>query len=87
MNVGGCSLNTTSAIEVEYFYEEGCLKCQQASPVIENVTNAYGSNLTSYEIISSYDLARGYGISVVPAVVVNRETVITYNDYQEIPQF
>lgn len=82
MNVGACSLNTTSATQVEYFYEEGCLKCQQASPVIENVTNAYGSNLTSYEIISSYDLAKEYGISVVPAVVVDKKIVITYNDYQ-----
>ncbi|WP_321418213.1 cytochrome c biogenesis protein [uncultured Methanomethylovorans sp.] len=77
-----CAQNTTSAIAVDYFYEEGCLKCQQASPVIENVTNTYECNLTSYEIISSYDLARSYGISVVPAVVVNKEIVITYNDYQ-----
>lgn len=82
VNVGACALNTTSAIAVDYFYEEGCLKCQQASPVIENVTTAYGSNLTSYEIISSYDLARGYGVSVVPAVVVDRKKVITYKDYQ-----
>lgn len=72
----------TSAIAVDYFYEEGCLKCQQALPVIEEVTHTYGSNLTSHEIISSYDLARGYGISVVPAVVVDKRVVITYNDYQ-----
>ncbi len=77
-----CAQNVTSAIEVDYFYEEGCLKCQQALPVIEEVTNSYGSNLTSHEIISSYDLARGYGISVVPAVVVDKRTVITYRDYQ-----
>ena len=77
-----CAQNTTSAIAVDYFYEEGCLKCQQALPVIEEVTDAHGSNLTSHEIISSYDLARGYGISVVPAVVVDKRAVITYNDYQ-----
>lgn len=77
-----CAQNTTSAIAVDYFYEEGCLKCQQALPVIEEVTDAHGSNLTSHEIISSYDLARGYGISVVPAVVVDKRVVITYNDYQ-----
>lgn len=77
-----CAQNATSAIEVDYFYEEGCLKCQQALPVIEEVTNSYGCNLTSHEIISSYDLARGYGISVVPAVVVDKRIVITYNDYQ-----
>ncbi len=77
-----CAQNTTSVTTVDYFHEEGCLKCQQALPVIEEVTNSYGCNLTSHEIISSYDLARGYGISVVPAVVVNERTVITYNDYQ-----
>lgn len=82
VHVGVCAQNTTSAIEVDYFYEEGCLKCQQALPVIEEVTDAHGSNLTSHEIISSYDLARGYGISVVPSVVVDKRIVITYNDYQ-----
>lgn len=82
VNVGACAQNTTSAIVVDYFYEEGCLKCQQALPVIEEVTNTYGNNLTSHEIISSYELARGYGISVVPAVVVDKRIVITYSDYQ-----
>ena len=82
MNVGLCAQNTTSAIAVDYFYEEGCLKCQQALPMIEEVTDAYGNNLTSHEIISSYELARGYGISVVPAVVVDKRIVITYSDYQ-----
>lgn len=77
-----CAQNTALPVGVEYFYEEGCLKCQQALPVIEEITNAYGRNLTSHEIISSYGLARGYGISVVPAVVVDGQTVITYNDYQ-----
>ncbi len=82
VNVGICAQNTTSAIAVDYFYEEGCLKCQQALPAIEEVTNTHGSNLTSLEIISSYDLAREYGISVVPAVVVDKRIVITYSDYQ-----
>jgi len=77
-----CAQNTTSAIAVDYFYEEGCLKCQQALPVIEKIANTYGCNLTSHEIVSSYELARGYGISVVPALVVDGKTVITYNDYQ-----
>ncbi len=80
-SVVACAQNTILPVEVDYFYEEGCLKCQQALPLIEEVTNGYGCNLTSHEIISSYELARGYGISVVPAVVVDGQTVITYNDY------
>lgn len=82
VSVTACAQNDTYTPTVDYFYEEGCLKCQQALPVIEEVTSAHRSNLTSHEIISSYDLARGYGISIVPAMVVDKKIVITYSDYK-----
>ncbi|MBC7086381.1 MAG: hypothetical protein H5T43_08510, partial [Methanomethylovorans sp.] len=82
VDIAVCSQNVTSSTPVLFFYEEGCLKCQQALPVIEDITNTYGNNFTSHEIISSFGLARMYGISVVPAVVVNNSIIITYYDYQ-----
>jgi cytochrome c biogenesis protein CcdA len=69
-------------ISVEYFYESGCLKCEQASPVIEDIVLHYSeANLSVYEITSSFILAKKYGVSVVPAVVINRSIVISYDDY------
>lgn len=70
-------------VSVEYFYEQGCLKCEKASPVIEGVIADYQDvNFTSYEITSSFNLAKSYGVSTVPAIVVNGSTVITYSDYE-----
>ncbi|SDF50397.1 Cytochrome c biogenesis protein CcdA [Methanolobus vulcani] len=72
-----------AAVSVEYFYEDGCLKCAQASPVIEDVISSYpDTNFSSYEIKSAFSLAKSYGVTTVPAIVVNGSTVISYNDYE-----
>jgi cytochrome c biogenesis protein CcdA len=71
-----------ATVSVEYFYEDGCLKCAQASPVIEDVVSNYpDTNFSSYEIKSAFSLAKSYGVSTVPAMVVNGSTVISYGDY------
>jgi cytochrome c biogenesis protein CcdA/glutaredoxin len=65
-----------------YFYENGCLKCEKASPVIENVLVIYNDiNYSKYEISSSFSLARQYGVTTVPAVVINQSVLIEYDDY------
>ncbi|MCQ1535822.1 cytochrome C biogenesis protein [Methanosarcina sp. KYL-1] len=70
------------AVYVDYFYEEGCLKCQQALPVVTKVVERYPDiNYSSHEIMADYSLMQEYGISSVPAVVVNRSFVIAYQDY------
>ncbi|MDF1532647.1 MAG: cytochrome c biogenesis protein CcdA [Methanosarcinales archaeon] len=75
-------------IEIEYFYEDGCSKCARTSPVL-NVVSARYTNLTvyEYEILTEYDGVAGYdrmkvyGVYIVPAIVINRRTLITYSDY------
>ncbi|WP_319508501.1 cytochrome c biogenesis protein CcdA [uncultured Methanolobus sp.] len=70
-------------VSVEYFYESGCLKCAQASPVIEKiVTQNPDINFSEYEIASSFSLAKQYGVNTVPAVVINKSIVINYDDYK-----
>ena len=70
-------------VSVEYFYEDGCLKCQQALPVVGQVVKSYPEvNFSIYEIMSSYTRMKEYGITTVPAIAVNRNTVITYRDYE-----
>ncbi|WP_440954970.1 cytochrome c biogenesis protein [Methanosarcina sp. Mfa9] len=70
-------------VSVEYFYEEGCLKCQQALPVVGQVVKSYpDANFSIYEIMSSYTRMKEYRITTVPTIVVNRSTVITYRDYE-----
>ena len=72
-----------ATVSVEYFYEDGCLKCAQASPVIEDVVSSHSdTNFSSYEIKLAFSLAKSYGVSTVPAIVVNGSTVISYNDYE-----
>ncbi|MBW6471030.1 MAG: cytochrome c biogenesis CcdA family protein [Methanosarcinaceae archaeon] len=74
---------------VEYFYEDGCLKCERAAPVLDNVINRYGNiSYSKYEIFSDYDgvtaydrMITEYGITVVPAIVVNHQAIISYSDY------
>ncbi|MDN5309341.1 MAG: hypothetical protein PWP14_735 [Methanolobus sp.] len=70
-------------VQVEYFYDTACSKCLRAAPVIEDVAARYdNANLTRYDIRSSYSYAQQYGITLVPAVVINRSVVITYDDYK-----
>lgn len=69
-------------VQVDYFYEQGCMKCNQASPVIKNVSSAYPQvNLSVHEISSSLDLADQYGVTTVPSLVINRSILIGYEDY------
>lgn len=68
---------------VEYFYEDGCLKCDQISPVIEEVISGYDHvDFSAYSIISHFGRARQYGVSTVPSVVINKSLVISYDDYK-----
>lgn len=70
-------------VTVEYFYEDGCLKCQQISPVIDSVISRYDSiNYTAHDIATSYSVMKGYRVYTVPAIVINRSTVIGYSDYE-----
>ena len=79
----------SDGVVVEYFYEEGCLKCERAAPVLDDVINGYENiSYSKYEIWSDYDgikaydrMINEYGIAVVPAIVVNHQTIISYSDY------
>lgn len=79
----------SNGVVVEYFYEEGCLKCERAAPVLDDVINGYDNvSYSKYEIWSDYDgvkaydrMINEYGIAVVPAIVVNHQTIISYSDY------
>ncbi|MDF1557111.1 MAG: cytochrome c biogenesis protein CcdA [ANME-2 cluster archaeon] len=75
-------------IEIEYFYEDDCSKCAQASPVLLEVAGQY-DNVTLYEYeilreydgIAGYDRMKVYGVYRVPAFVINRQIVLSYSDY------
>ncbi|HJH32644.1 MAG TPA: cytochrome c biogenesis protein [Methanosarcinaceae archaeon] len=70
-------------ITIEYFYEDGCLKCQKALPAINEVIVQYENiNYSTYEVMTSYNRMKTYGVYSVPAVVINQNTVITYTDYK-----
>lgn len=72
-----------SEISVEFFYEDGCLKCEQARPLIIKVVAEYPElNYSEQEIMISYVRMKDYGIGTVPTVMVNGNTAITYSDYE-----
>lgn len=76
-------------VVVEYFYEDGCLKCAGAEPVVDKVVQGYDNiSYSKFEIWSDYDdmkvydhMVNEYGIATVPAVVINHQVTITYPDY------
>ncbi len=83
LSPASASVSGNETVSVEYFYEDGCLKCQQALPVVGQVVASYPDvNFSIYEIMGSYPHMKEYGITTVPAIVVNRSTVITYRDYE-----
>ncbi len=75
-------------IEIEYFYEVGCSKCDQTSPVLNDVAGQYANVtvyeyeiLTKYDGVAGYDRMKVYRVYTVPAIVINRQMLITYSDY------
>ena len=76
-------------VVVEYFYEDGCLSCSGAEPVVDKVVQGYDNiSYSKYEIWSDYGdmkvydrMVSEYGIASVPAVVINHQITITYPDY------
>ncbi|KAF5419659.1 MAG: hypothetical protein C5S45_06250, partial [Candidatus Methanocomedens sp.] len=76
-------------VVLEYFYEDGCLKCAGAEPVVDKVVQGYDNiSYSKYEIWSDYGdmkvydhMVNEYGIATVPAVVINHQVTITYPDY------
>ncbi len=76
-------------VVVEYFYEDGCLSCSGAEPVVDKVVQGYDNiSYSKYEILSDYGdmkvydrMVSEYGIASVPAVVINHQVTITYPDY------
>lgn len=79
----------SSEVVVEYFYEDGCLSCAGAEPVMDKVVQGYDNiSYSKYEIWSDYGdmkvydrMVSEYGIASVPAVVINHQITITYPDY------
>ena len=79
----------SSEVVVEYFYEDGCLSCAGAEPVVDKVVQGYDNiSYSKYEIWSDYGdmkvydrMVSEYGIASVPAVVINHQITITYPDY------
>lgn len=75
----------TGKVSVEYFYDPACPKCAKASPVIENVINSYGDKVvfTKYNVLTDegLELAKKYQLPGIPAVVINKEKLIAYGDY------
>ena len=75
----------TEKVTVEYFYDPACQKCAKASPVIDAVVDSYGEkvNFTKHNILTDEGLAEGkkYALKGIPAVVINKQKVISYDDY------
>ena len=74
----------SGTVTVEFFYENGCLKCEKANPVIEKVVDQYDNvNYSKYDIMESFEYIGKYDLTVVPTIVINKSLVIDYNDYRD----
>ncbi len=75
-----------NTVSVEYFYDPACQKCAKASPVVDSVVSSYGTrvNFSKHDVITDEGLflAKKYQLPGVPAVVINKEKLISYADYE-----
>ncbi|MDW7732189.1 MAG: cytochrome c biogenesis protein CcdA [Methanolobus sp.] len=82
--ISSTAIAGSDTVSVELFYENGCLKCEKAAPVIERVVGQYDNvNYSRYEIRDSFEYIQEYDITIVPTVVINKSLVISYNDYKD----
>lgn len=76
---------TDNRVIVEYFYDPACQKCAKASPVIDDVVDTYGDRVifSKYNVLTDegLELAKKYRLPGVPSVVINKENLIAYQDY------
>ncbi len=75
---------TGNTVTVEYFYIPGCQKCEKATPVVENVIKSYGGSVNFLKYNANEEgrnLAIKYQIPGTPSVIINREKLISYEDY------
>ncbi len=76
---------STQAVIVEYFYDPSCSKCAQATPVVQSVVNSYGEKVafSKYNVLTNegLDLAKKYSLPGVPSIVINKQKIISYDDY------
>ena len=75
-----------NTVTVEYFYIPGCLKCEKATPVVENVIISYGSMVKFLKYNANEEgreLAIKYQLPGVPSVIINedKEMLISYESY------
>lgn len=82
--IASTAVADSETVTVELFYENGCLKCEKASPVIEEVVAQYENvNYSKHEIMDSIEYIQEYDITIVPTIVINKSLVISYNDYKD----
>lgn len=73
-----------NTVTVEYFYIPGCLKCEKATPVVENVISSYGGGVNFLKYNANEEgreLAIKYQLPGVPSVVINENKLIAYENY------
>jgi len=73
----------SSEIIVEFYYAEDCDHCEEKAPVIDEIENLYGDNITVYRFSTGvYDYRQkflNYGFKTTPGVVVINESKGNYS--------
>ncbi len=59
--------------EVIYFYEEGCLQCENVSFILDELSQEYPLHIIEYDVgtVEGYTLFEQYGFTTTPALIVN----------------
>lgn len=67
-----------SDIIIEFFYAEGCDSCEEKTPIIDEIEEYYGDNITlhrlSTEISTNKQRFFNYGFKSTPGVVIKNES-------------
>jgi len=71
-------------VNLEYFYGTTCPDCAQTTPIIDEIEQEYGNNITverlDVSILENWERWDSYDFVEVPAVVVNYETKLPIDE-------
>ena len=70
-------------VTVEFFYAEGCSHCEEKKPVIDEIEQYYGDNITVQRLIIAYSENKrmffDYGFTTTPGAVVKNSSTANYS--------
>jgi len=58
------------SLRVICFYQEGCLGCEEQSPINKEVSNALGIEIEEIDAVKNPEMIKEYNLRVTPTIII-----------------